>query len=163
MRFYVFNTKNDLPPQTVHKNLAYLLFTKSISISIPPFCILPYRTNTSIGLVFGEQASSIGSCSGGNTFFYRTQCQKMKTPGFEIGLAGISCPWCLFVYGKSLSHLRCYLGGMTVAMPLITVSPFWLVAIVSSSTRFFSAMISVTVQVTVTVSPKNTGLVNFSS
>ena len=55
------------------------------------------------------------------------------------------------------------LGGMTVAMPLMTTSPFWLVQTVSSLTMFFSAMISLTVAVAVTVSPKRTGLVNLSS
>ena len=55
------------------------------------------------------------------------------------------------------------LGGMTVAMPLTTTSPFWLVQTVSSLTMFFSAMISLTVAVAVTVSPKRTGLVNLSS
>ena len=52
---------------------------------------------------------------------------------------------------------------MTVAMPCKTTSPAWLVHTVSSLTMFFSARISLTVQVAVTVSPKRTGLVNFSS
>ena len=55
------------------------------------------------------------------------------------------------------------LGGMTVAMPLMTTSPFWLVQMVSSLTMFFSATISLTVAVAVTVSPMRTGLVNLSS
>ena len=54
-------------------------------------------------------------------------------------------------------------GGMTVAMPCKTTSPAWLVHTVSSLTMFFSARISLTVQVAVMVSPKRTGLVNFSS
>ena len=55
------------------------------------------------------------------------------------------------------------LGGMTVAMPFMTTSPLWLVQMVSSLTMFFSATISLTVAVAVTVSPKRTGLVNLSS
>ncbi len=55
------------------------------------------------------------------------------------------------------------LGGMTVAIPLMTMSPSWLVQIVSSLTMFFSGRSSLTVQVAVTVSPKRTGLVNLSS
>ena len=47
---------------------------------------------------------------------------------------------------------------MTVAMPCRTTSPCWLVQVVSSLTMFFSARISLTVQVAVTVSPKRTGL-----
>lgn len=56
-----------------------------------------------------------------------------------------------------------YLGGITVAIPLITTSPSWLAQMVSSLTIFFSSRISATVQVAVMVSPNRTGLVNFSS
>lgn len=56
-----------------------------------------------------------------------------------------------------------YLGGITVAIPLITTSPSWLAQIVSSFTIFFSSRTSATVQVAVMVSPNRTGLVNFSS
>lgn len=56
-----------------------------------------------------------------------------------------------------------YLGGITVAIPLITTSPSWLVQMVSSLTIFFSSRTSATVQTAVMVSPNRTGLVNFSS
>ena len=62
-------------------------------------------------------------------------------------------------YGKK----TLLLGRHDRAMPCKTTSPAWLVHTVSSLTMFFSARISLTVQVAVTVSPKRTGLVNFSS
>lgn len=55
------------------------------------------------------------------------------------------------------------LGGITVALPFITTSPFWLVQTVSRIARFFSGMSSATVTVAVIVSPKKTGLVKRSS
>lgn len=54
-------------------------------------------------------------------------------------------------------------GGITVAVPVMTASPRWLVTTVSSFRRFFSSMRSVTVAVAVTVSPTNTGLTKRSS
>ena len=55
------------------------------------------------------------------------------------------------------------LGGMTVATPLVTTTPSWLVQTVSSLMMFFSSIFSMTVAVAVMVSPMRTGLVNFSS
>ena len=54
-------------------------------------------------------------------------------------------------------------GGISLASPLSTTSPFWLVTRQSILTRFFSSSFSVTVATTVRVSPMRTGLVNFSS
>ena len=54
-------------------------------------------------------------------------------------------------------------GGMRLASPLSTVSPFWLVTRQLIFTRFFSSSFSLTVASTVSVSPMRTGLVNFSS
>ncbi len=53
-------------------------------------------------------------------------------------------------------------GAITSATPLITTSPRWLVAWHSSVTRCFSGSFSVTLTVTVMVSPSPTGLRNRS-
>src|SRR5699024_5888127 len=69
-----------------------------------------------------------------------------------------------FLLHRLLSYVRFQaFGGMTVAKPLMTTSPFWLVQTVSSFARFFSGMSSTTVAVAVMVSPKNTGFVKRSS
>ena len=54
-----------------------------------------------------------------------------------------------------------YLGGITIASPLVTTTPSWFVQIVSILTLFFSGIISTTLPVAVIVSPMRTGARKF--